>query len=470
MQYFGLFTDLYQLTMAYGYWRLNRHEQEAIFNLFYRTNPFNGNYAVSCGLGTIQELIKQYHFCAEDLSYLSSLRNANNKLLFDADFLSYLEQLNFTVSIWAIPEGTIVGPNQPLLRVQGPLLQCQLLEALLLNNINFQTLIATKTTRIISAANGDEVIELGMRSAHGTDGALSASRAAYIGGCSATSNVCAGKKYQIPVRGTHAHSWVSAFDNELEAFASYVQVIPEQPILLIDTYNSLTGIKNAIKIGQQLRANNYDLFGVRLDSGDLRALSMKVRAALDEAGFYSTKIIASGNLDEAKISSLKQQQAPITTWGVGSNLVSPNNHGALNGVYKLAALRKHDGTWRHVIKVSDDPLKSSLPGQQQIRRFYHHGQAIGDIIYDLNLGIEPYPVSQELVISHYDHYHDLLVPILHNGQEINPPATISTIRTACCANLVQFKRYYIDKIYPIGVEQKLRHAKNTLLQALQQQT
>lgn len=468
MQDFGLFTDLYQLTMAYGYWRLGMHEQEAVFNLFYRTNPFKGNYAVSCGLGTIQELIKQYRFSAEDLNYLSSLRNANNKLLFDANFLSYLHQLNFTVSIWAIPEGTIVGPNQPLLRVQGQLLQCQLLEALLLSNINFQTLIATKTTRIVNAANGDEVIELGMRSAHGTDGALSASRAAYIGGCCATSNVYAGKKYQIPVRGTHAHSWVSAFDNELEAFASYVQVMPEQPVLLIDTYNSLTGIKNAIKIGKQLRANNYDLFGVRLDSGDLLALSMQVRASLDKAGFAAAKIIASGNLDEDKISSLKKQQAPITIWGVGSNLVSPNNHGALNGVYKLAALRNHNGTWKHIMKVSDDPLKSSVPGQQQIRRFYHHGQAIGDIIYDLTLGIEPYPISQELVISAYDHYIDLLVPVLHNGQEINTPETISTIRATCWDNMAEFKRYYSDKIYPIGLENKLCHAKNALLQAIQQ--
>ena len=356
--------------MAYGYWRLGLHEQESVFHMVYRTAPFSGNYAIACGLASVVEFLQHWHFTSDDLAYLASLKNDQHQTLFSADFLDYLSSLKFNCSLDAIPEGTVVFPKTPLLRIQGPLIQCQLLETFLLTIINFQTLIATKASRIFRAANGDPVIEFGMRRAQGIDGAMSASRAAYIGGCMATSNTLAGKLYGIPVRGTHAHSWVSVFASEQEAFEAYATIMPNNSILLVDTYNTLQGIQNAIEIGKQLRQQGSDLVGIRLDSGDLVSLSIAARKMLDEAGFQKTIIYASNNLDETLITSLKIQGAKISAWGVGTNLVTAYDQPALDGVYKLSALKNNEGTWQYKMKLSEQTIKMTIPGIPQVKRFF----------------------------------------------------------------------------------------------------
>src|SRR5579872_2098236 len=299
-----LLTDLYQLTMAYGYWKLGIHEREAVFHQIFRKQPFKGDYSVACGLATVIEFLQDWHFEEEDIDYLRSLNAVNGHPLFTSDFLDYLKNVRFSCDIDAIPEGTVVFPHEPLLRVKGPLLQCQLIESTLLNIINFQTLIATKASRVCLAACGDSVLEFGLRRAQGPDGALSASRASYIGGCAATSKILAGKLYDIPVRGTHAHSWVTAFADELSAFSAYAEVMPHNCVLLVDTYDTIAGVRHAIEIGKRLRERGAELLGVRLDSGDMAALSIQARQLLDEAGFQQTQIIASNSLDEYAIQQM----------------------------------------------------------------------------------------------------------------------------------------------------------------------
>jgi len=301
-----LLTDLYQLTMAAGYWAAKR-DQYAAFHLFFRTLPFHGGYAIAAGLGTALEWLADFRFATDDLAFLATLEDVEGNPLFPADFLDYLSELRLTVDLDAIQEGTVVFPHQPLLRVAGPILQCQLLETALLNILNFQTLIATKSARICEAAKGEPVIEFGLRRAQGPDGALAASRAAFIGGCTATSNVLAGKILGIPVRGTHAHSWVMSFDTELEAFARYAETLPGNCTFLVDTYDTLEGVRNACRIGAILRATGHRLLGIRLDSGDLAWLSQQARIILDEAGFPDAAIVASNDLDEYLIESLKHQ-------------------------------------------------------------------------------------------------------------------------------------------------------------------
>ncbi|HVY54120.1 MAG TPA: nicotinate phosphoribosyltransferase, partial [Gammaproteobacteria bacterium] len=387
MQSFTLLTDLYQLTMAYGYWQLNMHERESVFHLIYRRNPFKGNYALACGLASVIDYLRDFRFSEEDLSYLKTLCNPVGEPLWSEDFLGYLREVRFTCDIDAIPEGTVVSPHEPLLRIRGPLLQCQLLESPLLNILNFQTLVATKATRVCRAAKGDAVIEFGMRRAQGPDGALSASRAAYVGGCIATSNALAGKRFGIPVRGTHAHSWVTAFSHEREAFEAYAKVMPHHIVLLVDTYDTIKGVKHAIEVGKKLREQGGDLYGIRLDSGDMSKLSIIARQLLDDAGFTETQIMASNSLDEYVIERFKAQGAKISVWGVGTNLVTANDCSALDGVYKLSALRDENGNWQYKLKISEDPIKVSNPGIHQVRRFYSKGKAIIDVLYDLELNI-----------------------------------------------------------------------------------
>jgi nicotinate phosphoribosyltransferase len=376
--YSPLLTDLYQLTMAYGYWRLNMHEQEATFHLFFRNNPFNSNHAVNCGLASVVDFLRDWRFQSDDLDYLSTLKNTANEPLFPTDFLHYLKQLRFTCDLDAIPEGTVVFPQEPLIRIQGPLLQCQLLETPLLNFMNFQTLIATKSSRICRAAAGDPVIDFGMRRAQGPDGALSASRAAYIGGCIATSNTLAGKLFDIPVRGTHAHSWVTAFPTELQAFTAYADVMPHNAVLLVDTYNTIEGVKHAITVGKQLREQQADLLAIRLDSGDMATLSIEARKLLDAAGFNKTDIIASNSLNEYEIARLKQQGAAISSWGVGTHLVTAYDQPALDGIYKLSALRNKEGLWESKLKLSEQTAKISNPGRHQVRRYIDDKQPVRD--------------------------------------------------------------------------------------------
>lgn len=364
-----LLTDLYQLTMAAAYWKCGRAEDEAVFHLFFRRTPFGGSYAIAAGLGDAVEWLRHYRFSAEDLAYLGSMQGRDGSPLFESAFLDYLGDLRLTVDIDAMPEGTLAFAHEPLLRVRGPLVQGQLLETALLCILNYQTLVATKAARVCQATRGEPVLEFGLRRAQGPDGAMSASRAAFIGGCAATSNVLAGQRFGIPVRGTHAHSWVMSFESEREAFQAYARAMPHNSTFLVDTYDTLGGVREAIEAGRWLRERGHEMNGIRLDSGDLAELSIAARGLLDAAGFPNATIVASNDLDEHLIESLKQQGARISLWGVGTKLVTAYDQPALGGVYKLGAIHRADGGWDHKVKLSEQPVKISNPGVLQVRRF-----------------------------------------------------------------------------------------------------
>lgn len=481
MRYSPLLTDLYQLTMAYSYYQLGIHDQDACFHVLFRSNPFKGQYALCAGLGSVVEFLNNWHFQQDDLDYLSTLKNVRGEPVFTQSFLDYLQELQFSCTIDAVNEGVIVFPHEPLLRIEGPLLQCQLLETPLLNMINFQTLIATKASRIYRAAGGEQVVEFGMRRAQGPDGALSASRAAYIGGCEATSNTLAGKLYDIPVRGTHAHSFITAFPSEPEAFAAYASVMPHNTVLLVDTFNTLDGVKNAIAVGKKLRQEGADLLGVRLDSGDLADLSIKARKMLDEAGFEKTIIFASNALDEYVIADIKSQGAKITAWGVGTNLVTAYDQPALDVVYKLSALKqrerqdKHHGetNWDYKLKLSEHEIKINNPGRHQIRRFFCNDSIAMDVIYDLQLGIPEVPETvlmnkamAPIRLDDYDAYVDLLTPIYKRGKYVQKPRSIHDIRKAAIEEVTQFCEKHGDQLYSVGLESRLAQLKNKLVAVL----
>lgn len=471
--YSPLLTDLYQLTMSYGYWRLNRHEDEATFHLFFRTNPFKSNYALSCGLGSVIDFLVNWRFQTDDLAYLATLKNPRGEALFEPAFLDYLANMQFSCDLAAIPEGTVVFAQEPLLRIQGPLVQCQLIESALLNIMNFQTLVATKASRICRAAGHDPVIEFGMRRAQGPDGALSASRAAYIGGCVGTSNTLAGKCYDIPVSGTHAHSWVTAFASEQEAFSAYASVMPHNCVLLVDTYGTLNGVKNAIEIGKKLRAEGADLLAVRLDSGDMSELSIKARVLLDAAGFQQTKILASNSLDEYVIADLKQKGAAISMWGVGTHLTTAYDQPALDGVYKLSALKPNDGELTYKLKLSDTPHKISNPGQHQVRRYFSGEKYISDVLYDLTLGISESAAGialnqsgEHIGFAATDGYVDLLEPIFEKGKLIYTPPSIHAIRAIAQTAVQDFYRMHGTQEYVVTLEEKLHQKKIALANEL----
>ncbi|MGH7198053.1 MAG: nicotinate phosphoribosyltransferase, partial [Candidatus Omnitrophota bacterium] len=385
-QSLALLTDLYEVTMAYGYWKSGVAEREAVFHLIFREHPFKGNFTIACGLAYVIDFLGNFHFDESDTAYLATLMGNDNKPLFENKFLEYLRGIKFQCDVDAIPEGTAVFPQEPLLRIQGPVLQCQFLETALLNMLNFQTLIATKAARVCQAAKGDSVIEFGLRRAQGFDGGLAASRAAYIGGCGSTSNVLAGKLFGIPVKGTQAHSWVMFFDDELEAFQKYAKAMPNNSIFLVDTYDTLEGVKKAVEVGKWLQANGHKMVGIRLDSGDLAGLSVKTRRMLDEAGFKDAVIVASNELDEHLIENLKKKGAQINVWGVGTKLVTGFDQPALGGVYKLAATRDEKGEWKRRFKISEEVYKSSDPGIKQVKRFFLDGKAMADVIYDVEKG------------------------------------------------------------------------------------
>jgi nicotinate phosphoribosyltransferase len=378
----GLMTDLYQITMAYGYWKSGRHTVETTFQLFFRKAPFENGYAICAGIDTALELIEQFRFSEDDLAYLQTQTGNDGQPLFEVDFLNYLQDLEMSVDVDAVPEGTPVLAHEPLLRITGPIIPCQLLESALLTCINFQTLIATKAHRVCKAAGTDTVLEFGLRRAQGFDGAISATRAAYIGGIHATSNVLAGKLLDIPIKGTHAHAWVMMFDSEPEAFEAYAAAMPNNCVFLVDTYDTLQGVHNAILTGQRLRNLGHEMVGIRLDSGDLTTLSRSARKLLDEAGFPLAKIVASDSLNEHRIAELKRSGAQIDIWGVGTNLVTAQDQPALGGVYKLSAQRENNATpWIPKIKLSDSLIKVSNPGRLQIFRCTNSkGDWIADIL------------------------------------------------------------------------------------------
>ena len=366
----GLLTDLYQITMAYGYWKSERHTVETTFQLFFRKAPFDNGFAICSGIDTALELIDRFKFSDEDIAYLQKQTGNDDKPLFEADFLTYLQNLDMAVDVDAVSEGEAVLAHEPILRITGPIIPCQLLESALLTCINFQTLIATKAHRVCKAAMGDSVLEFGLRRAQGFDGAISAARAAYIGGVHATSNVLAGKLLDIPIKGTHAHAWVMMFESEPEAFQAYANAMPNNCVFLVDNYDTLEGVKNAIQAGKRLREYGHEMVGVRLDSGNLTALSISARKLLDDAGFPNAKIVASDSLNEHRIANLKAEGAEIDIWGVGTNLVTAQDQPALGGVYKLSAQREpNTDEWIPKIKLSNSPIKVSNPGRLQIYRY-----------------------------------------------------------------------------------------------------
>src|SRR6266480_6209221 len=384
----ALTTDLYEVTMASGYWNSGVSDYEAAFHVTFRENPFGGEFTVACGLATAIDFLRAFHFDETEIDYLAAERGNDGKPLFSIGFLDYLRNLRLTCEIDAIPEGTLVFPNEPLIRVRGPIVQCQILETALLNILNFESLIATKAARVCLAAENDPVIEFGLRRAQGVDGGLTAARSACVGGCAGTSNLQAGRQFGIPVSGTQAHSWIMFFQNELEAFRTYARAMPNNCIFLVDTYNSIEGIRRAIEIGSELRRQGHEMIGVRLDSGDRVALSIKARRMLDKAGFANAKIVCSGDLDEYMITDMKQRGAKVDVWGVGTKLSTGQPDGALGGIYKLGAIRRPGGEWQYRIKLSEESAKASVPGSLQVRRFYQpDGRFMADAIYETNRGV-----------------------------------------------------------------------------------
>ncbi|WP_207430289.1 nicotinate phosphoribosyltransferase [Sabulibacter ruber] len=475
----ALLTDMYQLTMAQGYWKKGMEEQEAVFHLYFRKNPFQGGYTIAAGLADAIDLLQHLKFTEQDLSYLRSIKSSTGQQLFEDGFLDHLRQLQFSCDVDAIEEGTVVFPNEPLLRIKGPILQCQLLETPLLTILNFQTLIATKAARIVDAAQGDRVIEFGMRRAQGPDGALSAARAAFIGGVGATSNMLAGQLFNIPVKGTHAHSWVMSFDEEQEAFAAYADVFPDDSVFLVDTYNTLDGIKKAIEVARQLREKGSELKGIRLDSGDLAYLSIEGRRMLDEADFPDVSILASNDLDENLIQSLKLQGARIDTWGIGTKLVTAYDQPALGGVYKLAALRQKNGDWDYKLKLSEQLIKVSTPGILQVRRFYRNDSLVGDMIYSEPLQVNasatmvhPNDPTQRKSFAKDCNHQDLLVPVFRDGKQVYTSPELSAIqeRTKQQLSLLHetYRRFLNPHIYKVGLEEQLHEKKFKLILQLRE--
>jgi nicotinate phosphoribosyltransferase len=468
----ALLTDLYQLTMAYGYWKEGLSERQAAFCLFYRHNPFGGAFTVGCGLASVVEYVQAFRFTEDDLEYLGSLRGADGQVLFEPAFFHYLRRLEFACDVDIVPEGTVVFPHEPLVRVRGPLWQCQLLETPLLNLMNFQTLVATKAARICLAARGEPVIEFGLRRAQGIDGGLTASRAAYVGGCVATSNVLAGKQYGIPVRGTHAHSWVMVFENELESFQAYADAMPNNCIFLVDTYDTLDGVRHAVQVGQKLRALGHKMLGVRLDSGDLALLSIEARKILDDAGFSDAVIVGSNDLDEYLIADLKQQGCKVNVWGVGTKLATAFDQPALGGVYKLTAIRSPEGDWLPRLKLSEQPIKTSNPGMLQVRRYQDASGFLGDMIYDelqgaSGVGVDLLDPGRGLRFPVAQQQTDILQGVFRGGRLAYdvPPLAASRERTMEQLNNLKpaTKRFANPTPYPVGLDQRLYELKQRLV-------
>jgi len=472
----ALLTDLYQLTMAYGYWKLARTDDQAAFHLFFRRHPFGGGYTVACGLEQAIAFVNEFRFDADDIEYLGSLTGSDGGPLFERGFLDYLAAMELACDIDAVPEGTVVFPHEPLVRVTGPLLQCQLLETPLLNLVNFATLVATKASRICQAAEGETVLEFGLRRAQGADGALTASRAAYIGGCAATSNLLAGRRFGIPVKGTHAHSWVMCFDDELDAFDAYARALPNNVIFLVDTYDTLEGVRRAIDVARRLRERGHDMLGVRLDSGDLAYLSIEARRMLDEAGLDNAFIVGSNDLDEHIIASLKQQGARIAVWAVGTRLVTCFDEPALGGVYKLSALRRGGEAWQHKVKLSEQAVKVSTPGILQVRRYRHDdGTFLADMIFD---ELTPPAAGEAVIVDVKDATRqkiihagtpceDLLTPIFRGGRRVYTCPTLADIRRRTADQLASLhggiKRFLNPHEYPSGLEKGLHLLKTELI-------
>ena len=471
MRNLTMLTDLYQLTMMYGYQKCGMRNNRAVFDMFYRNTGDVTQYAIMAGLEQLIDYIKNLKFDEDALNYLTSLN------LFDEEFIAALRDFRFTGDIYAVPEGTIVFPGEPLIRVNAPIFEAQLIETALLNIINHQTLIATKASRVVQAAQGGSILEFGLRRAQGPDAGIYGARAAIIGGCDATSNVLTAQMFGIPVRGTHAHSWVMSFPSELEAFRAYAEIFPDGCLLLVDTYDTLkSGVPNAIEVFRELRARGYEPQGIRLDSGDMAYLSRMSRQMLDEAGFPQAKICASGDLDEEVIWDLKAQGACIDIWGVGTRLITSQNTPALGGVYKLAA-EEVDGVMQPRIKISENPAKITNPGLKKLYRVYDKkdGRALADLIaladevYDerepLTL-FDPENTWKTMTVTDYT-LRPLLEPVFRGGRLVYDLPSLPEIRAYAAREMStlweEYKRLHKPHLYKVDLSRPLWTLKRSML-------
>lgn len=465
-------TDLYELTMVAGYRYLGRSKQKACFDLYYRQNPDDGAFCIFAGLESVINYVNKLAMYPDDLEYLSSIG------IFSRQALEPLKSgATFTGDIWAVPEGTVVFPNEPLIRVIAPIDQAQILETTLLALVGHQTLIATKASRLLIAAKGAAVVDFGTRRAHGVHAALFGARSAYIGGCAGTSNVKAGKLFGIPVRGTHAHSWIESFDTEIEAFQAFSDVFPDNCVLLVDTYDTIEGVRQAAVVAERMRRNGKNLLGIRIDSGDLAYYSKAARYILDEAGFPDVKILASGDLDEWLIESLRDQGARIDVWCVGTRLITSYQTPALGVVYKLMAADRGDGVFAPKIKISSNPQKITNPGVKKIIRFYNgNDRMIGDLLAHMD---EPLP-SGELVRAHHPMYEymkkvyrppytaeEMLVPVFVNGRQVYETPGLEKLRDRAMQGMAalepEYKRFRNPHIYKVSLSDTTYRTKKELL-------
>ncbi len=476
-----LLTDLYELTMMQGYFK-NPTDQVVVFDAFYRKNPCDGGYAIAAGLDQIIEYVRHLHFAPDDIDYLRSLN------IFDADFLEYLRGFHFTGDIYAVPEGTVVFPREPLLKVIAPVMEAQLVETTILNLLNHQSLIATKASRVVYAAKGDGIMEFGLRRAQGPDAGLYGARAAMIGGCIGTSNVLTGQMFQVPVKGTHAHSWIMSFPDEYTAFKTYAELYPNACILLVDTYDVLnSGVPNAIRVFQEMKAAGHEMkgYGIRIDSGDLAYLSKQAYKMLDEAGFGDAIISASSDLDEYLIESLKSQGAKINSWGVGTNLITCQDNPAFGGVYKLAAIKNaEDEDFVPKIKVSENVEKVTNPGNKTIYRIYDKQtkKIRADLICLANETFDP---EEDMIIfdpmatwkktkiagGSYT-LRELLVPVFQKGECVYTSPSVMEIRDICQKELNtlwdETRRFVNPQEVYVDLSDKLFKIKSDLLEQMGQ--
>ena len=474
---YELLTDLYQLTMAQGYWETGQGATQACFHAYFRDYPFRGGYAIACGMDQLAELIDGFAFSAEDVDYLASLDAPGGGRLFKPAFLEYLRTFSLRVDVDAVAEGAVVFPHEPIVRVMGPIMDCQLIETALLNCVNFETLIATKAARVCLAAHGLPVAEFGLRRAQGAGGGMWASRAAVVGGCASTSNVLAGKTYGLPVSGTHAHSWVMSFPSELEAFRAYAREFPRNCVLLVDTYDVEQGIRNAITVGLEMRARGERLAGIRIDSGDLAWLAKMARRMLDEAGLDDCGIVLSNDLDEYTIQSILDEGAPVSSWGVGTKLACAFDQPTLGGVYKLSATRAPgQAEWVDRLKISESAAKLTVPGVLDVRRYYNdNGTIAGDMVFDVNAGVD----EGQVIVDPLDsmrrkklvgkRFSTMLEPLARNGQVVLEASDRSAMEAQrrcreglACLDESQ-KRMLNPHTYPVGLEYGLCERRRALV-------
>ena len=469
-----LMTDLYELTMMQGYFKNKDRNEMVIFDAFFRSNPMNSGYAICAGLEQVIEYIKELHFDEDAIAYLKGLG------IFEDDFLDYLSKFKFSGDIYAIPEGSVMFPREPMVKIIAPIMEAQLIETAILNIINHQSLIATKASRVCYAAKGDGIMEFGLRRAQGPDAGTYGARAAVIGGCIGTSNVLAGQLFDVPVKGTHAHSWIMSFPDEYTAFKTYAEMYPNACTLLVDTYDTLkSGVPNAIRVFTEMREAGIELknYGIRLDSGDLAYLSKKARKMLDEAGFTNAVISASNDLDEFLIDSLKAQGAAITSWGVGTHLITSKDWPSFGGVYKLAAIMNEKGEFVPKIKLSENTEKVTNPGNKTIYRIYD--KETGKIKADLICLVDE-TISEDKPLLLFDPLEpwkktmlepgtftlkEMLVPVFIKGQCVYESPKVMDIRTYCkeeldtlwdeTKRLVNPHQIYVDlsaKLYDIKID------------------